>query len=243
MWQWLSDPDNQKTLALLGGGVATLAGAAWALFKFLRRKQAAPRAEGAEFVAAAPNSTRLQGEAATKAAALEEMLAELHTVRLATAPMVQCRNGHHYDDRKHTHCPYCPVPGLKDVTIPVTQAAPMGRPGVPPTEPASALRGTGAPIRPGMPQTEPASPRGSGAPIRGGGGMDRGGTPGVTIGIFQKHTGMDPVVGWLVCIKGTNKGRDYRLHSDLNKLGRAPNMDVCIEGDEAIARENHCQPA
>jgi hypothetical protein len=40
-----------------------------------------------------------------------------------------------------------------------------------------------------------------------------------------------------------NKGRDYRLHSDLNKVGRAPNMDVCIEGDETISRENHCQIA
>jgi hypothetical protein len=34
--------------------------------------------------------------------------------------MVQCQNGHHYDDRKHTHCPYCPAPGLKSVRIPRT---------------------------------------------------------------------------------------------------------------------------
>jgi hypothetical protein len=156
---------------------------------------------------------------------------------------VQCHNGHHYDDRKHTHCPYCPVPGLTDVKIPGTQAAPMSRPGIPQTEPESLLRGTGAPIRPSMPQTQPAPARGAGAPNRGGGSSDRGGTPGVTVGIFQRHTGIDPVVGWLVCVKGTNKGRDYRLHSDLNKLGRAPNMDVCIEGDEAISRENHCQIA
>ena len=139
--------------------------------------------------------------------------------------MVQCPNGHLYDDRKHTHCPHCPVPGLRDVGIPGTQAAPMSRPAVPRTEPAS-VRGSAAP------------------PIRGEGSADRGGgVPGVTVGIFQKHTGMDPVVGWLVCVKGTNKGRDYRLHSDLNKLGRAPNMDVCIEGDDAISRENHCQIA
>src|SRR5262249_25117001 len=121
--------------------------------------------------------------------------------------------------------------------------APMSRPGIPQTEPESLQRGTGAPIRPSMPQTQPVPARGTGAPIRGGGGTDPGGTPGVTVGIFQKQTGMDPVVGWLGCIKGTNRGRDYRLHSDLNKLGRAPNMDVCIEGDEAISRENHCQIA
>jgi hypothetical protein len=138
--------------------------------------------------------------------------------------MVQCRNGHTYDDRKHTHCPYCPVPGLKDVTIPGTQAAPLSRPSIPQTEPASPMRSAGG--------------AGGGA-----GSGDQRGTAGVTVGIFQKHMHMEPVVGWLVCIKGTNKGRDYRLHSDMNKLGRAPNMDVCIEGDDAISRENHCQIA
>jgi hypothetical protein len=154
---------------------------------------------------------------------------------------VQCPNGHNYDDRMHTFCPFCSVPGLKDVTIPGTQAAPMSRPGIPRTEPASALRS--APNRPGMPQTEPASASGAGGPIRGGRSADRSATPGVTVGIFQKHTGIDPVVGWLVCVKGVNKGRDYRLHSDLNKIGRAPNMDVCIEGDDAISREDHCRIA
>jgi hypothetical protein len=129
--------------------------------------------------------------------------------------MVQCENRHFYDDSKHTHCPHCPVPGLKDAPI----------------------------SRPAIPQTEPASARGTGAPVRGGGSGDRSGMAGVTVGIFQKQTGIDPVVGWLVCVKGTNKGREYRLHSDLNKLGRAPNMDVCIEGDETISRENHCQIA
>jgi hypothetical protein len=136
---------------------------------------------------------------------------------------VRCENGHNYDDRKHHYCPFCSVPGLKNVTIPRTEAAPMSRPSVP--------------------QTEPASARDTGVPIRGGASADRGGASGVTVGVVQKRTGIEHVVGWLVCIKGINKGRDYRLHSDLNKLGRAPNMDVCVEGDETISRENHCQIA
>jgi pSer/pThr/pTyr-binding forkhead associated (FHA) protein len=65
----------------------------------------------------------------------------------------------------------------------------------------------------------------------------------VTIGVFQKRQGIDPVVGWLVCTRGVNRGRDYRLHSGVNKIGRAPNMDVCIEGDETITRDIHCQIA
>lgn len=36
---------------------------------------------------------------------------------------INCVNGHFYDDRTHTHCPYCPVPGLKNVTVSSTGAA------------------------------------------------------------------------------------------------------------------------
>jgi hypothetical protein len=37
--------------------------------------------------------------------------------------MVECENHHFYDNRKHLHCPYCPVPGLKDLKIPDAEAA------------------------------------------------------------------------------------------------------------------------
>ena len=51
------------------------------------------------------------------------------------------------------------------------------------------------------------------------------------------NTGADPVVGWLVCVKGPEMGRDYRLHSGTNFIGRSKRMDVCIENDTAISRE------
>jgi hypothetical protein len=47
------------------------------------------------------------------------------------------------------------------------------------------------------------------------------------------------VVGWLVCLKGPDRGRDYRLRSEKNFIGRAPNMDIAIEGDNMISRERH----
>lgn len=46
-----------------------------------------------------------------------------------------------------------------------------------------------------------------------------------------------PVVGWLVCIEGPSKGRDFRIHSQNNYVGRARHMDICIEGDNAISSE------
>lgn len=46
-----------------------------------------------------------------------------------------------------------------------------------------------------------------------------------------------PVVGWLVCIDGPAKGRDYRIHSQYNSIGRARHMDICIEGDNTISSD------
>ena len=50
---------------------------------------------------------------------------------------------------------------------------------------------------------------------------------------------MDPVTGWLVCIDGPSKGRDYRILTEKNFLGRADGMDIQILGDNNIAKRNH----
>ena len=35
-----------------------------------------------------------------------------------------------------------------------------------------------------------------------------------------------PVAGWLVCIDGPSKGKDYRIHEENNYIGRMKEMDV-----------------
>ena len=50
---------------------------------------------------------------------------------------------------------------------------------------------------------------------------------------------MDPVTGWLVCIDGPSKGRDYRILTEKNFLGRTDGMDIQILGDNTIAKKNH----
>ena len=62
---------------------------------------------------------------------------------------------------------------------------------------------------------------------------------GRTLPVFRMETGIDPVVGWLVCVSGSEMGRDYKIHSDNNYMGRSEKMDICIRGDETISRENH----
>jgi len=52
-------------------------------------------------------------------------------------------------------------------------------------------------------------------------------------------TKINPVVGWLVCIDGFEKGKDYRLVDERNFIGSSDEMDVCISGDSSISKENH----
>lgn len=61
---------------------------------------------------------------------------------------------------------------------------------------------------------------------------------GRTVAFFQTEQGVDPVVGWLVCLEGKEKGQDYRIHSDNNFIGRSSRMDISIKSDETISREN-----
>lgn len=51
--------------------------------------------------------------------------------------------------------------------------------------------------------------------------------------------GIEPVVGWLVCIQGDYYGEGFKLKSGRNFIGRASNMDICLSGDMSVAREKH----
>lgn len=61
----------------------------------------------------------------------------------------------------------------------------------------------------------------------------------ISFGFFEM-TGVQPVTGWLVCQNGGERGKDYRLHSGRNFLGRGNSMDVCLIDDKSISRNKHC---
>jgi len=91
-----------------------------------------------------------------------------------------------------------------------------------------------------VPVAREASPRAPGSAA----GQDQPTTPkpfdeGATQGHYKAKLGIEPVVGWLVCVKGPDRGRDYRIRSQRNFIGRDPRMDICIAGDNQISRENH----
>lgn len=62
----------------------------------------------------------------------------------------------------------------------------------------------------------------------------------VTIAFHSPVKGNDFIVGWLVCIEGPEKGRDYRIFHGINKLGRSDDMDIVIKDDMTISREKVC---
>ena len=66
---------------------------------------------------------------------------------------------------------------------------------------------------------------------------------GKTVGVFKKSMKIEPVVGWLVCIEGADKGKDFSILAKNNSIGRGESMDICIKGDTTISRENQARIA
>lgn len=50
--------------------------------------------------------------------------------------------------------------------------------------------------------------------------------------------GVQPVVGWLVCIEGDDYGKDFRLHASHNFIGRNDDMDVKLK-DASVSGKKH----
>jgi hypothetical protein len=60
-----------------------------------------------------------------------------------------------------------------------------------------------------------------------------------TVAYWDNQDGLNPVVGWLVCIEGTERGNDYKIVSEKNFIGRSEEMHIHISGDNGISRRNH----
>lgn len=139
--------------------------------------------------------------------------------------MIRCPEGHFFDPAKHNACPWCALPADTG------QAAEKTRP----VRPGAAEE---VPPPPMPPAISPAGAAGVPPPIPGAAGAKPGATRRVGNESFAASK-PDPVVGWLVCLDGPDRGRDFRLHGEKNFIGRAPHMDVCIPGDDTVSRERH----
>ena len=65
---------------------------------------------------------------------------------------------------------------------------------------------------------------------------------GKTVGVIRapEFKGIEPVAGWLVCIDGPEKGKDYRVLCRVNTIGRSKSMDICIN-DPTVSRDKNAR--
>ena len=57
--------------------------------------------------------------------------------------------------------------------------------------------------------------------------------------ITPEELNSNPVIGWLVAIKGVHKGRSYEVKQGRNFIGRSTAMDICLSGNSKISRDRH----
>lgn len=150
--------------------------------------------------------------------------------------MRKCMKGHYYDASINSSCPYCSSAQGDGMTVPMgftTAAQDLDDSKTLPVGYTAQSEPTPAPT-----PTPAAAPRPIMQPSFSQSAVDDD-DDGKTVAIIHHDMGIDPVVGWLVCIDGKEKGKDYRIHTDNNFVGRSERMDICIRGDETISRENH----
>lgn len=135
-------------------------------------------------------------------------------------PLQECENGHLYDTDQYAKCPYC-----SSQTSVITFGT--GNAGINPPVNAGSVSEVGSTIAPQGYMKQ----------------QDSRADTGKTVGVFQKKMKFEPVVGWLVCIDGPEKGKDFRIYGRNNTIGRSDKMDICIKGDPTISRENHARLA
>jgi len=132
--------------------------------------------------------------------------------------MRQCaQGGHYYDASVHAQCPYCTPYAAGSAPAP----APFGNDDIGQTMP---IMQASSDIGKTMPMTK--HEEAAAADMK-------------TVALVRDALGFEPVVGWLVVLEGKEKGRDYRIQSDNNFIGRSDKMDICIAGDDTITRDNH----
>lgn len=148
--------------------------------------------------------------------------------------LVKCPNGHYYDSSRFgNNCPHCGMSGAASIGADQT-TVPLNIPDAP--QPANEVTEPLTVSQPVVSQPVVSQPANVTAPTVSDDDRTLPVTADMLDGMAEKPA---PVVGWLVCTDGVNKGTDYRLHQGRNFIGRSPEMDVCILGDNTVSRSSH----
>ena len=60
-----------------------------------------------------------------------------------------------------------------------------------------------------------------------------------TVAFYNFANDSDPVVGWLVCIKGEYIGESFNIVGGRNNIGRALTNNIALAKEKSVSRERH----
>lgn len=126
--------------------------------------------------------------------------------------IVQCEQGHYYDDCRDEICPYC----IKLSTANTFYDDPLEEQ---PTQYKCVLDFEDGTLTEAYGDFTDEDEK--------------------TIGIYSIKQGNLLTVGWLICVSGIEKGNSHTFYSGRNFVGRSEDMDIILNDDVAVSREKH----
>lgn len=143
--------------------------------------------------------------------------------------LITCRNGHRYDPSLTSECPECAMFSNGTVEFEdfgaVAELIPETvdlRPNNRDNEGTIPLTGGGSFTAPPVLDDEPEEMRTQFVSY-----------DGEMVGRSERR-----ITGWLVCVSGTEKGKDYHLYTENNFIGRGVNNDVRLP-DPTVSSDRH----
>lgn len=129
--------------------------------------------------------------------------------------IIRCPSGHFYDNEKHSMCPICNK-----------SSGPRWELDNEKTVSLESIQEDSDEVTVRLTAGEPEKEK-----IRGSWDSEK------TVAFWGQEAEL--LVGWLVCTKGTAKGKDFRLYPGFNRIGRSLSSDICLQ-DPGVSGENHC---
>lgn len=160
--------------------------------------------------------------------------------------LIKCKNNHYYDGDKYSSCPHCAkVNEESGVTEPAAGGGESVMISCGNGHFYDSAKYSSCPYcqqepddKPTLPQ-EPETNGSTLAGIIGSGSRTIFTDDEPTISENMLRKGIEPVVGWLVCIDGEDAGKSFELKANKNFIGRSSSSDVVISGDKSVSREKH----
>ena len=154
--------------------------------------------------------------------------------------------------KRQPFCPFCgvrideavpPAPVQAQQPEPEPMSAPE-QPFIPIPKPAPEPEQPSVPVpepEPEQPVSEPGPAPASAQPPRPAFFPSSAPGDGRTHILYTGETSqIEPVVGWLVCVLGSQQGLSFPLSGGRNRIGRSADMDVCLSSDPEVSRNMHC---